>query len=71
MVAIIWFRIFFFQFAIRNINIKIFVIINWPVDFYKRKTWSLTLMEERRLSEFENRVFRRIFGPKRDEVTGE
>ena len=34
-------------------------------------TWSLTLREERRPSVFENRVLRRIFGPKRDEVTGE
>jgi hypothetical protein len=35
------------------------------------ETWSLTLREEHRLSVFENRVLRRIFGPKRDEVTGE
>jgi hypothetical protein len=33
-------------------------------------TWSLTLREEPRLRVFENRVLRRIFGPKRDEVTG-
>jgi hypothetical protein len=33
-------------------------------------TWSLTLREEHRLRVFENRVLRRIFGPKRDEVTG-
>jgi hypothetical protein len=33
-------------------------------------TWSLTLKEEHRLRVFENRVLRRIFGPKRDEVTG-
>jgi hypothetical protein len=32
--------------------------------------WSLTLREERRLRVFENRVLRRVFGPKRDEVTG-
>jgi len=35
------------------------------------ETWSLALREERRLRFFENRVMRRIFGPKRDEVTGE
>jgi hypothetical protein len=35
------------------------------------ETWSLTLREERRLKVFENRALRRIFGPKRDEVTGE
>jgi hypothetical protein len=37
---------------------------------YGFETWSLTLREERRLRVFENRVLRRIFGPKRDEVTG-
>jgi len=38
---------------------------------YGCKTWSLTLREKRRLRLFENRMLRRIFGPKRDEVTGE
>jgi hypothetical protein len=38
---------------------------------YGCETWSLTLREECRLGVFENRVLRRIFGPKRDEVTGE
>jgi hypothetical protein len=38
---------------------------------YGCETWSLTLSEEHRLRVFENRVLRRIFGPKRDEVTGE
>ena len=38
---------------------------------YGCETWSLTLREERRLRVFENRVFRRVFGPKRVEVTGE
>jgi hypothetical protein len=37
---------------------------------YECETWSLTLKKEHRLREFENRVLRRIFGPKRDEVTG-
>ena len=37
---------------------------------YRCETWSLILMEEHRLKVFENRVLRRIFGPKRDEVTG-
>ena len=35
------------------------------------KSWSLTFREERRLRVFENRVLRRIFGPRRDKVTGE
>jgi len=39
--------------------------------YYGCKTWSLTLREERKLSVFENIVLRRIFGPRRDEVTGE
>ena len=38
---------------------------------YGCETWSLVLREERKLRVFENRVLRRIFGPKRDEVTGE
>jgi hypothetical protein len=38
---------------------------------YGCETWSLTLREEHRLRVFENTVLRRIFGPKRDEVTGE
>ena len=42
-----------------------------PVVLYGCESWSLTLREERRLRVFENRVLRRIFGPKRDEVTGE
>jgi hypothetical protein len=42
-----------------------------PVVLYGCETWSLTLREEHRLMVFENRVLRRIFGPKRDEVTGE
>ena len=41
------------------------------VVLYGCETWSLTLREERRLSAFENRVLRRIFGHKRDEITGE
>ena len=42
-----------------------------PVVLYGCETWSLTLREERKLRVFENMVFRRIFGPRRDEVTGE
>jgi hypothetical protein len=41
------------------------------VVLYGSETWSLTLREECRLGVFENKVLRRIFGPKRDEVTGE
>jgi hypothetical protein len=45
--------------------------ITLPVVLYGREIWSLTLREKRRLRVFENRVLRRILGPKRDEVTGE
>jgi hypothetical protein len=41
------------------------------VVLYGRKTWSLTLREEHRLRVFENRVLRRIFGTRRDEVTAD
>jgi hypothetical protein len=41
------------------------------VVLYECETWFLTLRKEHRLGVFENRVLRRIFGPKRDEVTGE
>ena len=42
-----------------------------PVVLYGCETWSLTLMEEHRLKVYGNRVLRRIFGTKRNEVTGE
>ena len=42
-----------------------------PVVLYGCETWSLTRQGERKLRVFENRVLRRIFGPRRDEVTGE
>jgi len=51
-------------------NAESFVFIIWPVVLYGCETWSLTLREGHRLRVFENRVLRRIFGPKRDEVTG-
>jgi hypothetical protein len=44
---------------------------NFAVVLYGCETWSLTIREEHRLRAFENRVLRRLFGPKRDEVTGE
>jgi hypothetical protein len=46
-------------------------MINLSVVLYGCETWSLTLRKEHRLRVFENRVLRRTFGPKRDEVTGE
>jgi hypothetical protein len=55
----------------RNVKVKIYKTVILPVVVYGYETWSLTLTEEHRLRAFENRVLRRIFGPKRDEVRGE
>jgi len=60
-----------FQVAIQNFKAQdIYRNIILPV-LYGCETWSLTLREERKLRVFENMVLRRIFGPRRDEVTGE
>ena len=53
----------------KNLKIKIYRNINLPVVLYGCETRSLTLREERELRVFENMVLRRIFGPRRDEVT--
>jgi hypothetical protein len=58
-------------FLSKNTKIKIYRTIILPVILYGCETWLLTLREECRLWVFENRVLRRIFGPKRYEVTGE
>ena len=50
--------------------IKIYRIIILPIVLYGCETWSLTLKKERRLKVFENRELRRIFGLRRDDVTG-
>jgi hypothetical protein len=55
----------------KNTKIRIYRTIISPVVLYGSETWSLTLRKEQRLRVFENRVLRRIFGPKRDEVTAE
>jgi hypothetical protein len=55
----------------KNLKIKIYRTIILPVVLYGCETWSLTLREERRIRVFENMVLRRIFGPRRDETTGE
>jgi len=53
------------------IYLKYIIYIILSVVLYGCETWSLTLREERRLRVFEKRVLRRVFGPKRDEITGE
>jgi hypothetical protein len=60
---------FVFQFDIQNLKTKIYRNIILSL-LYGCETWSLTLREERKLRAFENRVWRRVFGSKRDGVTG-
>ena len=55
----------------KKLKIKIYKTIILPVVLYGCEIWSLTLREERRLRVFENKLLRRIFGPKMDEITGE
>jgi len=55
----------------KNVKISIYRTIILPVVLYGCETWSLTLWEERKLRVFENMVLRKIFGPRREEVTGE
>jgi hypothetical protein len=55
----------------KNLKIRIYKTIILPVVLYGYETWSLTFREDHRLGMFENRVLRKIFGPKRDELAGE
>jgi hypothetical protein len=72
MLATIQYRIFCLLACCINLKIRIYKTIIWPVVLYGCETWSLTLREEHGLRVLEeNRVLRRIFGPKRDEVTGD
>jgi hypothetical protein len=52
---------------LRNLKIKIYKRVILPVVLYGFETWFLTLREEHRLRGFDNRVLRRVFGPKREE----
>jgi hypothetical protein len=68
MLAIIQSKIFCLPVSYqKNLKIKIHKTVILPVVQYGCETWSLTLKEEQRLRVFENRVLRRIFGPKREE----
>jgi hypothetical protein len=60
-----------YRLLFKNIKIRIYKTIILAVVLYGCETWTLTLREEHRLREFENMVLRRIFGPKRNEVTGD
>jgi hypothetical protein len=53
----------------KNVKFRIYKTLILPVVLYGCKTWSLTVREEHKLRVFENRVLRRIFGPKRNGVT--
>ena len=64
-------RNFIFQFAIQEYKDKDVQNYNFAFCFYGCETWSLTVRDERRLRAFENRVLRRIFGRKWEEVRGE
>jgi hypothetical protein len=55
----------------KNLKIRIYMTIIWPMVLYGCETWTLALREERRLRVFENRVLRKIFRPKGYEVSGE
>jgi len=61
--------------SLNNVQVLVFCTfggtIILPFVLYGCETWSLTLREERKLRMFEDMVLRRIFGPRRDEVTGE
>jgi len=64
-------NIFSYSLRSKNIKIKIYRTIILPVVLYGCETWLLTLRGKRRLRVFESRTLRRMFGPKRDEVTRE
>ncbi|KAJ4431282.1 hypothetical protein ANN_19879 [Periplaneta americana] len=55
----------------KNLKVRIYKTVILPVVLCGCETWTLTLREEQRLRAFENKVLRKIFGAKRDEVTGE
>ena len=59
------------NFSQKNIKLKIYKTAILPVILYGCETWTLSLREEKRLQVYENEVLRKIFGPKRDDQTGE
>jgi hypothetical protein len=60
-----------FMLLSKNTKIRVYRTVVLPVVLYGCETWCLTAGEKQRLRVFENTVLRRIFGPKRDEATGE
>ena len=55
----------------RKLKLKIYRTVILPVILYGCESWSTTLADEHKLRVFENKVLRKIYGPKRDEMTGE
>jgi hypothetical protein len=68
--ATIWSRTFVLSPAVKKVKVRIYKTLIFPVVLYGCETWSLTVREEDKLRVFENRVLRRIFGPKKDGVMG-
>jgi len=68
MLATILFRVLSSHLLSKNFKSKIYEIIILPIVLYACETWSLTLRDNHRLTMFEKRVLRKIFGPKREEV---
>ncbi|KAJ4438263.1 hypothetical protein ANN_14202 [Periplaneta americana] len=62
---------FYLSLLSKNLKVRIYITVILSVVMYGCETWTLTLREEQRLRVFENKVLRKIFGAKRDEVTGE
>jgi hypothetical protein len=58
------------SFLSKNVNVKLYKSIVLPVVLFGCETWSVTLRKEHRLRVFENKVLRRMFEPKREEVVG-
>jgi hypothetical protein len=71
MLATIWLSLLSSRLLSRNLKVKIRKTVILPIVLCGYGTWILTLREEHRLRMIENRVLRRLFGPKKDEVTGE
>ena len=70
MLAIIRCRVFCLPGCYPNLKTNIYRTIILPVFLYGCEAWSLTAREERKLRVFDNMVLRRIFGPRRGEITG-
>ena len=64
-------KILSFRLLSKKLKVNTYKTITVPVALYGCETWSLTLREEHRLTVFENKVLRKIFGAKKDEIIGE